>query len=154
MEIVINDPKNWLSKRQRQKIRARITEGQSDASVLENIEYRTGEGKYIAFKKTVDDDQKIMTLSFTDIDEREILRQKLRNRLNTVRGRRVGHPLESWRRYYELSNARELRSMVPDPPTMIKNKDQFAQIRAVDRSGWFTAYLDLCLADEDKLIQK
>jgi hypothetical protein len=108
----------------------------------------------MGFKKTIDPEEKSMTISFTDIDERSLLRQKLRNRLNMVRGKRVGHPLESWRRYYELLNVREIRSMIPDPPTMIKNKEQFAQMRALDRSGWFTSYLDLCLADENKLCQK
>lgn len=152
MEIIINDPKNWLSKRQRQKIRNGIIEGHADNLILSNIEYRVGEGKYLGLKKILDEQKNILTINFTEQDEKDILRQKLRHRLNAIKGKRINHPLDSWKRYYELLNIKELRgAMIPDPPTMVKNKEQLELTRSMDRSGWFSSYLDLCIADEDKL---
>lgn len=152
MEIVIIDPKKWLSKRQRQKIRAGIMSGRANEEILNEIEYRQGEGRYATVERTDDENSKITTLSFTDVDPRAILRQKLRSRLANIRGKRTGHRLESWRRYYELINIPQLQSIVPDPPTIIKNVDQFQVLRSASATtGWFVKYVDLCIADKDQL---
>lgn len=145
MEII--DEKNWLSKRQRQKIRQFLEENEFDKSrVLELIEYRMDEGKYTNCEVI---DGKLV---FSIVD-RNLLKSKLRDRINNMKGKRTVVQSDAWRKYYELINVPALKgAMIPKPTDIVKNKEQFEIFKNADKSGWFKNYIDCCIAEEDQLL--
>ena len=154
MEIEIEDPRNWLSKRQRQKIRSYCMENQEDIQeqkIMELIVYREKEGTYTKCSKVVDGSR--IKLIFQEEDQRENLRAKLAQKINAKRGKRSYSVLASWRRYYDLVNHPQL-STLPTPPDIVKNKEQYEIVKNMDKTGWLKDYIDLCLSEEDLLKQQ
>ena len=141
MEII--DEKNWLSKRQRTKIREFLTDHEFNKSkILDMIEYRIDEGKYT---NVFLENNKII---FSTID-RNALRKKLRDKINNMKGNRAIITSEAWKKYYQLTNISQLRGIkIPDPNEVIKNKEQFEMVKNMDKTGWFKQYIECCLMEE------
>lgn len=151
MEIEIEDPRKWLSKRQRHKIRSYCLENQEDIQdkkIMELIVYREKEGPYAKCTKVVDGPK--IKLVFQEENNRENLRAKLAQKINAKRGKRTYSTLASWRRYYDLANHPQL-SILPTPPDIIKNKEQYEIVKNMDKTGWLKDYIDICLSEEDAL---
>lgn len=145
MEII--DPKGWLTKRQRQKIRQSVEgQGFQKEKILQVIQYRENEGPYR------DCEMRENTLCFSETDPRREAREKLLTKLRLARGSRRHHALDSWKKYYQLSNHPSLQGVaIPNPKDVVKNKDAFEAIRNMDRTGWMKGYIDLCLEEQDQL---
>jgi hypothetical protein len=152
MEIEIEDPRKWLSKRQRQKIRSYCMENQEniqEQQIMELIVYRENEGPYTTCTKVVNGPT--IKFVFHEEDKRENLRAKLAQKINRVRGKRSYSALASWRRYYDLANHPQL-STLPTPPDIVKNKEQYDIVKNMDKTGWLKDYIDLCLSEEKDLL--
>jgi len=150
MEITFQDDKNWISKRQRDKIRSLFeNKATSEKQILNSIEYRVGEGPYLSCK--IEKNDSLIHLIFSEIDQRAILKEKLKGKLRHFKGKRSHNILASWDKYYDIVDKCKGVAPIPSPPEIIKNKDQYQMVQNLDKTGWLKEYVELCLLDEAKL---
>jgi len=160
MDIIFNDPRNWISKTQRDKIRDYCKHSACPLAkdILRLIEYRDGEGAYFSCDIKEDTDSLNTILTFDDrdpeVERRKELRARLAHRINSSRGSRSKHVLDSDKRYYELSSNPQLRRLnIPKPVDVVRNKEQYEAVLTMDQMSWFKDYINLCFTDEKALLR-
>jgi len=157
MEIEIKDPNAWLSKNQKAKIRESFKEGKPAQEIIESIHYEDpGKGKYKTFKEEKISDSK-SALVFSDQSdqevENEVLREKLKNRLQEKEMSRCGGKNEAWKMYHDIIAHPSIRSLpdetiknaIPNPDEVKSKRDIYHMINKVNPNPMIKKYIQVCM---------
>lgn len=160
MEIEIKDPNTWLSKNQKAKIRASFKEGKPAQEIIEHIHYEhPGKGKYKTFKEEkISDTKSVLVFSdqsdSKDNVENEVLREKLKNRLQEKEKTRCGtFKNEAWKMYHDIIAHPSIRSLpdetiknaIPNPDEVKSKRDIYHMINKVNPNPMIKKYIQLCM---------
>lgn len=157
--IEIKDEKNWLSKKQKTKIRRWLVDHNMSSTLffqdlLSTIHYPDGvEGyKGVSVSETKPN---VYMVSFHEIDTRTIMRQRLQKSLREKRNKRVVHyeNNHAWQMYSRLTKeafctvlTEEQRSvLIPEPPHVKKNKTMYESMYSLEFPQILKDYWKTCL---------
>jgi hypothetical protein len=159
MEIEIKDPCAWLSKNQKAKIRESFKDGKPAEEIIDQIHYEDpGKGKYKTFKEEKISDTKSVLVFSDQLDskdnvENEVLREKLKNRLEEKEMSRRGGKNEAWKMYHDIIAHPSIRSLpdetiknaIPNPDEVKSKRDIYHMINKVNPNPMIKKYIQLCM---------
>ena len=147
MNIFVHDPKNWISKTQKQKLKEYCrnrSEPIDPKDVLNSVHYQNEKERYN--RVVIDSDDQNLHLRFEYVDYHDRLRRAIRDKKMI----RVVQQDERWKLYFDLKHRLGKHSALPeqafpDPDDIQKNSTVYRNLLDKIPHSPLKRYLEICL---------
>ena len=145
MNIFVHDPKNWISKTQKQKLKE-YCRARSDPidpkDLLKSVHYPNEKERYN--RVVIDSDDRDLHLRFEYVDYHDKLRRAIRDK----KMERAAQQDERWRSYFDLKKRLHHalpEHAFPDPDDIQKNPEVYRNLLENIPHSPLKRYLEICL---------